>query len=184
MQKEAAVLAEQGKKEEAERLLAKLQELLQQARKRGQTEPGPRPERPIARLSQILEGLRAKERQLKEAKAPEKELVEVRDQIARTEHELQRLRGRPGERQTHEEAINRIRHLRVAAENLKAAGAHDLAVQLMRQAEEMERDVQAARERERPSRPEGLIEQVQALRREVEQLRAQVEELKKQRKRP
>jgi hypothetical protein len=184
LQKEAAVLAEQGKKEEAERLVAKARGLLQQASKRGQAEPGPRPERPIARLSQVLEGLRDKERQLREAKVPEKELAEIREQIARTEHELQRLRGGPGERNPHEESINRIRHLRIAAENLKAAGAHDLAVQVMRQAEEMEREVHAARERERPDHPEGLNEQVQALRREVERLRAEVEELKKQLRRP
>ncbi len=60
--------------------------------------------------------------------------------------------------------------------------------QVMKQAEEMERGVRAARERmagpSRPAHLEEVMEQVQALRREVERLRAEVEELKRQIRKP
>ncbi len=188
MQKEAAVLAQQGKKDEAERLLQKIRELVQRAQASGQEQPPLQVERPVARLMRVLEDLRAKERQLRESKASEKDLAEVREMIARTEREIQSRRaGGPGAGEQHpearglEEVARRIHHLRAAAENLKAAGAHGLAGQLMEIAEVMERDLRAARERMTADqgRPAHLEEQVQALRKEVERLRAEVEELKK-----
>jgi hypothetical protein len=82
-----------------------------------------------------------------------------------------------------EMATQRIHHLRVAAEHLKIAEAHDLAHQLMEKAEAMERDVQEERRRlleevlQQRRAPEGM-EMMQDLRAEVAKLRAEIKELR------
>ncbi len=147
----------------------------------------------MAELILTREMLRAKEVGLvKEAETSQQELAQVREAMARTEQEIQkRLWGlvvaheRPSDLQNLEEVTRRIHHLQVAVENLMAAGAKEVAAQVMKQAEEMERDGRAARERMGgPGRPAHLEEQVQDLRKEVERLRAEVEVLKRQVRKP
>lgn len=81
-----------------------------------------------------------------------------------------------------EMASQRIHHLRVAAEHLKLAEAHDLAHQLMEKAEVMEREVQEEKRRlleevhQQRRAPEGM-DVVQDLRAEVAKLRAEIKEL-------
>lgn len=81
-----------------------------------------------------------------------------------------------------ERAAQRLRHLREAAENLKLAEAHDLAHEVMKQADaqeqqvaEIKRDLAAQHERKHPEHPSPQVEE---LRSEVERLRAEVRELR------
>ena len=73
-----------------------------------------------------------------------------------------------------EEAGRKIKHLRIAAENLRAVGADDLANQLMKQVEEMERAAREAKmrmteEARHRGGPEmgGIPAQIDELRQEV-----------------
>ena len=91
MRKEASVLAERGNKEQAERFEKEAVALLEAAEQlelkaEGRGEKGDRPdiEKEVRQLKERLHDLLAKERKLKEAKAPEKALAEVRQQIAGT----------------------------------------------------------------------------------------------------
>ena len=158
----ASVLAERGQDEAAERLEREVRELLREADRRSDQArrdiPRGEIEREIGYLKERLQDLLARERELRERDAPERERAEVREQIARTERELAALRerhdrrGEPGpefedQARKIEEAARRLHHIQVAAENLKAAGVHDLAMKLMEKAEIMERDLREAKER-------------------------------------
>ena len=86
-----------------------------------------------------------------------------------------------------EAASRRILYLRLAAQNLKQAEAHDLALQLMEKAEAMDRDVQEGKKRlaaemqkvhggdSGPNILRELKEEIERLRAEVKELRQEVE---------
>lgn len=198
IQKEATAWADRGRVEAAERLMRLVTELLEEAERQEvrAREKGPRPEveREIGRLKERLQDLLARERQLREDDAPEPERAEVREQIAGTERELAALReridpGTPGpefEAQARkiEEAARRIHHIRIAAENLKAAEAHDLAMKLVEKAEVMERDLREAKERlaremDRRGKPDPRDAEIRELREQNERLRAEIQELRR-----
>ena len=203
LRKKASISAEQGNKEQAERLERESAELLEAAERmelkaKGRGEKGNRPgiDKEVHHLKERLQDLRAKEQKMREANAPEQEVAEVREQIAGTERELQQIHAHhaghgdlPPEFRAQAEKIEvagrRIHHLRVAAENLKMAEMHDLAHKLMEQAEAMERDVQEAKQRlaaemhkghERPG--EHGPDVVRELKDEIHRLRAEVRELR------
>ena len=197
MQKEAAALAERGRGDAAERLSREATELIEEAERQEirAREKGPRPEieREIGHLKGRLQDLLAKEGELRERDAPEPERAEVREQIAGTERELVALRERIGggkprpefEAQARkiEEAARRIHHIRVAAENLKAAEVHDLAMKLMEKAEIMERDLREAKERlagemDRRGKPDPRDAEIRELREQNERLRGEIRELR------
>lgn len=203
MRKEASVLAERGNKEQAERLEREAGELLEAAERmelktKGRGEQGDRPgiDKEVQRLKERLHDLLAQEKKLREANASEKELAAVREQIAGTERELHAIHAHhagPGElppefreqAEKLESASRRIHHLRVAAENLKMAEAHDLARQLMDKAEAMEREVQEGKKRlaEEVHKVHGREhgpDIVRELKEEIERLRAEVKELRQQ----
>ncbi len=133
---------------------------------------------------------------MREVKAPKHELAEVREQISGTERQLKQIHAHHAEQgelllefraQAEKLGIagRRIHHLRVAAENLKLAEAHDLAHQLMEKAEAMEREVHEAKRRlaaEMHAAHERYGEQgpdvVWELKEEIERLRAEVNELR------
>jgi prefoldin subunit 5 len=121
--------------------------------------------------------------------------------MARGSRELQlqhaKHQGLPPELRAHAEkleaAVRRIHHLKVAAENLKMAEAHDLAHDIMEKAESMEREVHEGKKRldaeiqnfrlgehwqRREHWPEHVMDIVQALKTEIEHLRAEVKELR------
>src|ERR1017187_7091543 len=100
MRNEASVLAERGNKGQAERLEKEAVALLEAAERmelktKGRGEKGDRPDidKEVRQLKGRLYDLLAKEQKLKEAKAPEKALAEVREQIAGTERELQTIQA-------------------------------------------------------------------------------------------
>jgi len=197
MRKEASVLAERGNKEQAERLEREAGELLEAAERmelkaKGSDRPGI--DKEVHRLKERLQDLLAKEKKMREANAPEKELAAVREQIAGTERELHTIHAHhagPGklppefhaQAEKLEAASRRIHHLRVAAENLKMAEAHDLARQIMDKAQAMEREVQEGKKRlaeeiQKIHGREHGPDVVRELKQEIERLRAEVKELR------
>lgn len=198
MLRESAGLAQEGSVDSAKRLEKEALELLREADRQevGGREKAPRPEieREIGHLKERLQDLLARERQLREMDAAEPERAEVREQIAGTERELKALRKRlDGSRPPRpefeaqarkiEEAGRRIHHMRVAAENLKAAEIHDVAMQLMEKAEVMEREVVEAKERlagemERRGKPDPRDAEIRELREQNERLRDEIRELR------
>jgi hypothetical protein len=200
MQEEASVLADRGNNDEAARLKAESVRLLEAAERlerKGQR-PGeadrPDIDKKVGHLKERLHDLLTREKKLREAKAPEQELAEVRSQIDRTERDLKEIQSRhagppevpPEFRPRAEklaEAGRRIHHLRAAAQNLKMAEAHDLARQLMEKAEGMEREVQEGKKRLAAEMHTAHGEEhgpdvVRELRGEIERLRAEVNELR------
>ena len=135
---------------------------------------------------------------MKESSASEKDMAEIREQIVNTERELDHLRvafkgqaeGNKGPGLSPEamakleETGRRIKHLRIAAENLEAAGAIGLAKQIMEKAEIVEREAREAKmrlmeETERRGEPEmgGSPAELYELRREIGRLRDELKEL-------
>lgn len=201
MKRQAAELKERGRVKAAEDLARKAAELAEAAERLEGKHPKVSGEE-VEKLQGLLRDMHEKQRRMKEAGASPKELAEMQMRIAKTEQEFARLRvaqvrqfagGRgPGvlEHPTPEmmaqleEAGRKIKHLRIAAENLHAAGADDLARQLMKQADEMERAAHEAKMRmmekvKRHGGPEigGIPAQIEELRREVGRLREEMKEL-------
>lgn len=191
---------------EVERLVGRLRELLWQAEDRpGAREGRPafgEPDDPRGRLRQRLAELAARARELEPRVGPDHpELARVRQEAADVKQKIQELErqaqeyprgatpadGRPPQGPG-EDPGKRARLLRAAADNLRAAGANDLARQVQERAEGLEQRLRNSRPRPGPDgvdftgpagQPrqgpgDGMAEQVQDLRRQVEQLRAEV----------
>jgi len=107
----------------------------------------------------------------------------------------------PEQMEKFERAMQKVRHLRIASEHLKHAEMHDMALNLMRQAEGIEQDLRNAKEkmaeqmqgikeqprRDQPERqsPEarrqegrGLEDRLNGLQRGLEELRAENQQLR------
>jgi hypothetical protein len=197
IQKEAAALAKRGETQAAKRLEREARERLGAADQRdSQAErqaPRPETERAVEQLEERLQDLLQKQKKLTEANTPERELVGR--EIARTEHELNAVRerlggGRPPRPEFEararmiEEAARRLQHIHVAAENLKAAGIHDLAIKLTEQAEMMERELgeakrQLAREMDRPGGSDPRDAEILELSKQNERLQAEIRALRR-----
>ncbi len=200
----AAMLAERGQADVAERLEREARELSREADRRedGARRDIPRRdlERQIGRLKGRLQNLQAKKQTALDVRVSDHVLAEFREQIEETERELHALQerldggGEPRrEFEAHdrkiEEAARRVHHIRVAAENLKAAGIHDLAMKLTEKAEILEREVREARERlarevHHPERPDLQDAEIRELRRQNDRLHAEIRELRRERERP
>jgi hypothetical protein len=201
MRKEASALAEKGNKEQAERLEKESMKLLEAAermerkdKERGEKRDRPDIDKEVRTLKDRLNDLAAKERKMKEAKAPKQEIAEVREQISGTERELDMIHLRhagkaelPPEYRPQAERLEavarRIHHIRVAAENLKLAEAHDLAHQLMEKAEGMERELKEGKQRlaAEMQKIQGVKDGPEIgrdLRAENERLRSEIKELR------
>jgi methyl-accepting chemotaxis protein len=90
-----------------------------------------------------------------------------------------------------EKAGLQIKHMRIAAENLEAAGATELAGQIREKADALEKEARAAKARLLTSvAPQGgkeverIRDEVAALSKEVAQLRNEVKQLGQQLKKP
>ncbi|MFO1000398.1 MAG: hypothetical protein U0936_08665 [Planctomycetaceae bacterium] len=191
---EAAQLLENGHKEEAEKLFQESKALMARAMElSGKKGPDHRSENPdIAHLKERLQDLRAAREKAEAAKAPEQEIRELREQITGTERKLGELMKRqqkpeiPPQYREHaeklEQTARRIKHVRVAAENLKAAEMHDMAHELIDRAEAMEKELHAAKEKIAHAMKDhgaGNGEETLKLRTENEHLRAELVELRK-----
>ncbi|MFN5272731.1 MAG: hypothetical protein ACK5E3_05980 [Planctomycetota bacterium] len=91
----------------------------------------------------------------------------------------------PEQMEKFERAMQKVRHLRIASEHLKQADMHDMALELMRQAEGIEQDLRNAKEKmagqmRDPKGPEGrgLDDRLNSMQRELEELRNQNQQLR------
>lgn len=214
LKKEAASLAEQGRHDAAEEHARQAMKLLEEAERheaaaaRGDAAGERRPEleRAMAEMAEHRERIQNLAQQREKIQAsggPREEVERLTDVIAAAKQQLQAMElkyrdfaaavhnqreSHPDVRRKLDEAGRRIKHLRVAAENLRAAGADDLAHDLAEKAEALEREARAAKEqlasrtlerREQPHAEMGeLHQQIRELREAVEQLRAEVKELR------
>jgi chromosome segregation ATPase len=196
-QKAAAALAEIGRTQAAEQLEREAQAIIREAeRQEGQVRretPRPEIEREIGHLKERLQDLRFKQQNQVEAKASEQDQAVVREQISATERELTALKQRLAGRQPRpefeaqarkiEEAARRLRHIRVAAENLKAAGIHEVAMKLTEQADKMEREIgevkeRLAREKDHLGSADPRDAEIRELRNQNERLQTEIRELR------
>ena len=200
IRKKAAAVTEHAKESTA-RMLEAAERLEYQAK--GVGEPGERSghETKVGHLKERLQDLNAKERQLREANAPDQQLADIRAEISEIEQNLRAIHIKNPDQAKHQEkadvrhefrqqaeklaaASRRIQHIRVAAENLKQAEIHDVAHQLMETAENMEQDVgrakqQLAKEMHNANAQPGEHgpDYMQELREENERLRQMIKEL-------
>lgn len=131
-------------------------------------------------IERALKQLLQQEQKLVDSGAPSESLVQVRLQIAELKTHLKHQpKGESGPASKLGRAAERLQHLREAGEHLKLAEAHDLAHEVMKQAQAQEQQIAEAKHhlaaqgaQEHPS------QQVQDLRSEVERLRAELRELR------
>ena len=203
MRSKAAHLAEQGNKDQANEIEKESTKLLEMA-ERLETKSNGRPDREVGfgidketlHLKDRLQYLLNKERIMRQKQASESEFALVRAEIADIERALNKIQSQHIERVGHrpefqaqmeklERVGQRLQHLRVAAEHLKFAEEHDLAHKLMTKAEDIERDVHAAKKRlaaemhadyehHETDRPDLVAK----LKEENERMRAELRELK------
>ena len=157
-----------------------------------------------AELESRLNALRAKQEVLEGAAGREssagndENLLQVRREIQAAEAQLRQLHSRreamddPRRRQaverpglgSMEEIERKVRHLRIAAENLRAAGMNDLAQSASQRADALQRQMREMTER-RQIQPfagsGGDRDEIEALRRELQQLREEVRRLRAER---
>jgi hypothetical protein len=209
MQTKAARLAEQGKMDQAQHLENESKKLLEMAerqeanfRDRGESESSFRKDREVSQLKDRLNDLRNKERILRDENGAQSDFEKVHGEIADIERELHKIHSRHSERmhgqpknlhpqhraqmEKLERVGQRVQHLRIASQHAKQAEVHELAHQLMAKAEDIERDMQAAKKQlaaeiqafaEQPTA--GHSELVSKLKEENERLRAEINELKR-----
>jgi beta-lactamase regulating signal transducer with metallopeptidase domain len=157
---------------EREELMAharELHEAMENARREGN-------EGAAREIAEKIEGLK------REFQRTEREIREIREEFGRRE----RPRGEGGPR---EDIERRLHHLRVAADNLRAAGMHEQAGQLMQHAERLARELhgprpEGERERPRPEHREGpppheLERAVRDMHRQMEEMRGRMEEMQR-----
>jgi hypothetical protein len=194
----AAALAAIGRTEAAEQLTREAQEILREAeRQQSQVRresPRPEIEREIRQLKERLQDLRVKYKKMAEANASERDQEVLREQISGTERKLTALMERlaaghqprpefEAQVRNIEEAAHRIQHMRVAAENLRAAGIHEVALKLTEQAEKMEREIREAKQRlaremDRSGSPDPRDAEIRELRKQNERLQAEIKQLR------
>ena len=198
IQKAAAALAELGRTRLAWQLEQEAKAIIQEAEwqeavARRET-PRPEIDREIGNLKERLQDLRLKQKKQVEANASEGDQAVVREQISVTEREMTALKERlAGGRQPRpqfeaqvrmiEEAARRLHHIRVAAENLKAAGVHDIAVKLTEQADKMEREIgqvkeRLARDMDHSGSPDPHDAEIRELKNQNERLQTEIRELR------
>lgn len=158
VQREAEQLAKEGRKEEAEKHFREAKELLTAASKHD-AKSSKSSDRDIDELHERLKAISEKEAHAKEAKNKEAlaELQKHREAVERelAEHRKQ-VKHKPGskpdgkhppEPEPMQEVGRRLKHLHAAIDNLNAAGMYDLAEELAKKAEHMQRELHQARER-------------------------------------
>lgn len=203
MREEAMQLAKAGNERESESLLKESQLLMEKAEQISQANKGekkrkdnPAQEEHVRHLKEHLNELLSRQKRLKQEGAPEPEQQEIRAMIEAKENELRMVRAHQNAKPDippafHPQAekleilARRMHHIRVAAENLKLAEAHDMAHQLMEKAEVMERELHEGKQRlaaeiNNNHHKQESLDIVRDLRAELEQLRREVKELRQQ----
>lgn len=197
IKKQAAQLLEEGRKDKAAGLMREQEELMGKLRRmnsEGKAEGrGPSPEE----LKHRIEEIRKQADRLMDQGQKDKAAVLMREQ----EELMNILRHMVGEGRAEgsgpsqeqmekfERAMQKVRHLRIASEHLKHAEMHDMALELMRQAEGIEQDLRNAKEKmssqPRKDQPErkrdearGLEDRLNGMQRGLDELRGENQQLR------
>lgn len=182
LRQEAAAQAGIGNAQAAEELNRRSEMVLKEAELLSREHSNPQDE--LRRMKERLADLGNEARRLAEANAPAEDQERVRREMQRVKSEFARHGVEPGpdahpkSANSLEMAAQRLKHLRVATENLKLAGAHDLAQEAHQRAENLERELAEAKRQQADQHeypPE--VHAIQDLRHEVEQLRREIREL-------
>jgi len=204
LRKKASQLKELGRVKVAEDLARQAAELAQTAQQQQAQDMRPNiAKERILQCERLLKDLLDKERRMHESGASLDDIEAVERHILSTERELDELRAaikqqRPAERGPGispeamaklEKAGVQIKHMRIAAENLEAAGAIELAGQIREKADGLEKEARAAKALLlKPVAPqevaqlESIRAEVDALRKDVDRLRAEVKQIGQQAK--
>lgn len=155
----AESLAKQGRHEEAEKLNQEATKLLQAAEKQAENKSKDS-DREVDELHQQLKAIAEKEQHAEKTKNKEalgelrkhragieRELAKHREQVDRKSGPKSAGKHSPESDEPTHEAARRIKHLHVAIENLHAAGMHELAEDLAKKAEAMQRELHHAQEK-------------------------------------
>jgi hypothetical protein len=205
MREEAMQLAKSGNEQEADLLLQESKFLMQKAdqinaankdQQKHELYGNPSQDEHVRHIKEHINELVIQQKKLKREGAPEPRLQEILAMIEAKENEMRMIRSHHNDKPNippafHPQAekletfARRIHHMRVAAENLKLAEAHDMAHQIMEKAEIMERELHEGKKRlaaeinNSHHKQEGL-DIMRDLRAELEQLRHEVKELRQQ----
>lgn len=197
LKEEAEQLREKGHVEEAEKLAREAEMALKKGARKAHSEGAEAHHREMRQLKERLHELRSRERKIAESDGPKEELAEIREQAERVQRELEFM-ARPHhpevppqfreQAEKLELAGRRLQHLRVAAENLKAAEMHDMAHAVMEKAGHLEKEIHAQKEelahairdhhKGEPGHPPEHVahEEMHHLRQEVEALRRELKD--------
>jgi chromosome segregation ATPase len=190
LERRAHELKESGKPEEARAVWREAEEL--RAKLAGpEKDRGDSPQAVEKRrdaLRHALEEARAEVRELREA-GKEDRAAEMSKKVQHLEEELARLGPRKeGDRPPEPaEAKEKLQHLRQAIGHLHAAGLHEPAERLSREADGLEQRLKAQAGDQKPAPAAGteagkLQDQLQELRQAVRKLNARIDELEKSRR--
>jgi len=210
LERKAQALKADGQPDKAMQLMQEVRELRGQAER---MEPGQFPKGPIdQRRQELKRKLSNSMAELNELRAAgkEAEAAEAKQRVVKLQEELARLNPQPtGDKPKPREGLaprkdapgspkappeemaaleQRLRHLQVAVDNLHAAGMHEPADQLAKQAEMMRQRLRAApspgmRDRGQPEgNNERLRAEIEELRQAIRELRARVDELSRNRR--
>jgi hypothetical protein len=199
LRKKAAELKAMGREKVAEDLARQAAELAQTVKPQQAQKIRPNISKAqILKLEELLKDLLDKEQQMRDAGAPLEDIELVERHILSTESELDKLRSAiakpalakrnpmipPEAMAKLEKAGLQIKHMRIAAENLEAAGATELAGQIREKADALEKEARAAKaELLKSASPqsdkelEKIRAEVVALREEVAQLRNELKQI-------
>ncbi|MFN9552172.1 MAG: hypothetical protein ACK56Q_18040, partial [Pirellulaceae bacterium] len=145
---------------------------------------GPNQER-RRQLAEELEVLRNKLRQPPSNEEEKRRYQGAEARVAELENLLRQMEHGPGHAEMnprHSRVIERIEHLRAAANHLKQAEAHDIAQELMHRSDQMQRELEASMKQGPEGRPHPgplgeLHRQLQQMREENEILKREVQKL-------
>lgn len=138
---------------------------------------GPRPEpreREIDELHEHLRQMRLHHQELSQRLEPDHpERRELRREIEQAERRLEELTTDRPHHPEAEEIARRLEHMHIAADNLRAAGLHDIAEHVMQRAAQTERELPGNHE-PGPQHESPAHEPMQELLRQLEEIRHQV----------
>lgn len=190
----AEALAKDGHPDAAEKLKRKAHFLLEGGKQEpGSSAPDSKRQNAQHELGKQLHSLREQQQKLEQSGASEEQRDKVRRAIAETEEKLKHVQGAghgPGKPGTpgdipedRRRAMERIEHVRQAAEHLHAAGLHDVADKLMEQAMQMEQELRQMVEKQEAERAgrdrhAGPQQEIEHLRSELKKAHAELEKLR------
>lgn len=142
------------------------------------------------KLTEELEALRNKLRQPPSNEEEKRRYQGAEARVAELENLLRQMDHGPGHavmNPRHARVMERIEHLRAAANHLKQADAHDIAQESMRRSDQMQKELEASMKQGQEGHPNPgplgeLHQQLRQMREENEILKREIRELRQPRK--